>query len=58
MHKFGIGGGTRGKGKERKKRKKENKSGLHAIYVTIRKKGYYKPKCFARLGYRDVLVTN
>lgn len=58
MHKFRIGEGTRGKGKERKKRKKENKSELHAIYITIRKNGYCKPKCFASWGKCDVLVTN
>lgn len=56
IHRFRKGErGVKGKGK---KEKKEKKSELHAIYVTIRKNGYCKPKCFASLGHYDVLVTN
>lgn len=51
-------GKERGQGGRERKERKENKSELHAIYVTVRKNGYYKPKCFASLGYCDVLVTN
>lgn len=59
MHKFRIGKGARGRErKERRGKKKENKSELHAIYITIRKNGYCKTKCSASLSHCDVLVRN